>query len=500
MRKSTLLLLLVIQMLLLFVFENVYFLLKQQEKNISAEIRQTSEWLAESAGQRYGADLSRIRLQGYFDSVGISGQRGESRQTETSGKNLVYIIRQPLADGRSLVFTKTLDSPLLRLNQRLKKLFSGVTIVLGIFLFLTGLLLILSFKKSREGKPIAAGEIPPLQNYLVELKNVQQELQDILSEQSRSSLQREELNKSIINNLHLALIFLSPVGKIEIFNPAAQALFSRSFAQAKNSALREVLGDYPEIVEYAGSCSVKGSLEIESRQRQFQVDVIPVQDIGKLILLRDVTEEKQREQNERINSSLLILGEIAAALAHEIKNSLGVIYGYARSIQGEAAKTSKISAEVNFLGSLMENLLSFTKPLDKVERRPTDLRPLLSHLAETNKLALQLPPYEMMLSSDPILLSVIFSNLILNSRQAGADHIRVEFQKGDTCEITLCDNGPGIDEQIRPRIWLPFFSTKEKGTGMGLAIVQKMVHALNGDIQLLPPAGGGSSFRITFYG
>jgi signal transduction histidine kinase len=194
---------------------------------------------------------------------------------------------------------------------------------------------------------------------------------------------------------------------------------------------------------------------------------------------------------------LLILGEISASLAHEIKNSLGVIYGYAKGLAGDARKTKKITDEINYLTALMENFLSFSKPIERIQHVRTDLKPILIHTAETNQMSVDLPVEEIVLESDPVLLNVIFSNLVLNSKQAGADTIRIE--RPSAGEIVIGDNGPGIEEKIGDRIWLPFFSTKQSGTGMGLPIVRKVVNALNGEIQLLPGKGPGAWFKISFF-
>lgn len=97
-----------------------------------------------------------------------------------------------------------------------------------------------------------------------------------------------------------------------------------------------------------------------------------------------------------------------------------------------------------------------------------------------------------------MLLNVIFSNLALNAGQAGAHRLQVEFPADENTLIMVSDDGPGIPAAVRDKIWLPFFSTRDKGTGMGLATVKKLVSALNGDIQLLE-SKSGAVFRIVFY-
>jgi signal transduction histidine kinase len=194
----------------------------------------------------------------------------------------------------------------------------------------------------------------------------------------------------------------------------------------------------------------------------------------------------------------MMLGEMAASLAHEIRNSLGVILGYSKAIRAEPEKTAKITREIHFLSAMMESFLQFARPVEKVKHVETALGPIIAAAAAANNLTLELPEKDLRIESDPLLLNVIFSNLALNAGQAGARRLRVEFQAGENARIIVSDDGPGIAAAVRDKIWLPFFSTRDKGTGMGLATVKKLVSALNGDIQLVE-SKNGAEFRIVFY-
>lgn len=496
MRKSVIILLIIIQMAALFIFENVHALFQGVEVKEKEQIVRECEWMGELLLNRHGPNIEPMRREGFFDRITFTARRIQARETIVTGKSQFCTVNLPLPDGQSAEFYKVIRSTHLGSIQHLKKIFSGMAIVLGIFLLVSGIFLIQAFRKPKEEKDPDEANLTPFQNYLVELKSVQSEMESLIREQDRTSRNKEELNKSIVNNLHLAVIFLNFSGKIEIFNPSAQSMFARNYAFAQNNDLQAVLRDFPEIVSFAAEGGRKSG-EIESSRRTFAAEMIPVPQMGSLILIRDVTAERKRERIQQINSSLLILGEISASLAHEIKNSLGVIYGYAKGLAGDARKTKKITDEINYLTALMENFLSFSKPIERIQHVRTDLKPILIHTAETNQMSVDLPVEEIVLESDPVLLNVIFSNLVLNSKQAGADTIRIE--RPSAGEIVIGDNGPGIEEKIGDRIWLPFFSTKQSGTGMGLPIVRKVVNALNGEIQLLPGKGPGAWFKISFF-
>jgi signal transduction histidine kinase len=123
---------------------------------------------------------------------------------------------------------------------------------------------------------------------------------------------------------------------------------------------------------------------------------------------------------------------------------------------------------------------------------------LLNKVACENKLEIKLSKKEIFINIEKALISSVFSNLIKNSKEAGADMLEVEFYDADNIEIILKDNGRGVGKKNVEKIWYPFFTTKDKGTGMGLAIVKKIVNSLGGEIFVLD-SKKGTTFKIVFY-
>lgn len=497
MKRSFLILALVIQILALFVFENMRTLFKSLEKNEIASIITQSDLQAELHVQKTLLRLPHPGREKYFDQI-LSLPRAEnSKQVTLAGKERLLQIKKPLGDGSGLLFKRTIRSPQLDQFAALKKVLSGLIFFLGIFISASGIYLVVLLRKKGPEKSLGAGS--PFQDYLVEMKSTQLELQNLVAEQNRSTSQKEELNKSIINTVHLGVIFISAGAKIEIFNPAAQKLFKRSFSSAKNNSLATVLQEHPGLTAFIQAGEKKISAEIESGAFIFYVDVVPVSDSGRLVLVRDVSAERKKEKIQRQNANLMMLGEMAAALAHEIRNSLGVILGYSKAMRTEPEKSRKIAREINFLSEMMESFLQFARPVEKIIRKKTDVGKLIATAAAAQEMAVDLPGSTLHLKSDPLLLNVIFSNLVLNAKQAGAKSLKVEFLDAATPALTLADDGPGIAAAFAEKIWLPFFSSRDKGTGMGLATVKKLVSALNGDIQLVDDDKSGATFRIVFY-
>jgi signal transduction histidine kinase len=391
--------------------------------------------------------------------------------------------------------------------KRIRKIFSALAIAMGLLVIGTGFYLVILYKKSRT-KP-EHDAIPPLQDYLLELKGSETQLKHLVEEQRVHVTEKEELNKSIIDNINSAVIFINQGGRIDIFNTVAEQLFSQSFANARNSFPAKILSGFPEIVEFVQTHKgEKISREIAANEGIFFVDLNPLENIGQLLLIKDITEEKKREEIERRNANFVMLGEMAAFLAHEIKNSLGVIYGYTKTIKGDREKTGKVNKEVNFLTAMMESFLNFSRPVRVDIEETIDLVDLFKRIAAERDIEIELDSdrgeADLSIKSDPALIRPVFSNLLLNSREAGADRVTVTFKtfkkdKTKNLEIILQDNGRGIDDRIREKIWYPFFTTKEKGTGMGLAIIRKIITTLNGEISLEGTGPGGTTFKIIFY-
>ena len=501
MRKSSLVLVIVVEVLALFIFENMRALLTTLERNETAAIIAASDLQAELHVLRTRLSPPQPGMERYFDRIQALPRAESGSQVVAAGSEQRLEIRKPLGPGAGLLFQKTIRSRQLDSFRAMKKMLLGMIVFLGVFIAASGIYLMVRLRK--KGPEKSPGFAAPLQDYLVEMKNAQVELQDLVAAQSRSSTEKEELNKSIISTIHLGVVFLSAGGRIEIFNPAAQELFGRSYASAKNRSLEEALPGHPGLARFILGGEARKSAEIESGPFIFHVDVVPVGagegHQGRLALIRDVSAERAREKIERQNANLIMLGEMAASLAHEVRNSLGVILGYSKAMRSEPEKARKIAREIQFMSEMMESFLRFARPVEKVSRKKTDLKKLIDAAAAAQQMPIELPAAPMELKSDPLLLNVIFSNLFLNARQSGARRLRAEFTPGETPSLTLSDDGPGIAAAAAEKIWLPFFSTRDKGTGMGLATVKKLVSALSGDIQLLNPGEKGAKFKIVFY-
>jgi two-component system sensor histidine kinase HydH len=208
---------------------------------------------------------------------------------------------------------------------------------------------------------------------------------------------------------------------------------------------------------------------------------------------------------------LAALGEVAAGIAHEFRNPMGVIAGYAKLlIKGlEDADDRKeivqaILNEIEEMNRVMEELLKFSKsePINRVDidlvSFITDIVKSMGQTASEIKFS---PCGPVSISGDKTLLRQALKNLLQNAVHAG-DKIRIDIEKTDLSgrkglSIAVKDNGKGIPETDFNKIFMPFYTTKSSGTGIGLALVHKIALAHGGSVSVNSKEGKGSTFRLS---
>jgi signal transduction histidine kinase len=233
-------------------------------------------------------------------------------------------------------------------------------------------------------------------------------------------------------------------------------------------------------------------------------------------LLREELSEKNRQLERR--NRLAALGEMAAGLAHEIRNPLGGINLYASMLARDLADhpeplgtCRKISAGVKRLEALVSQTLQFTREigatmvemnLSVIVEQTVDLaRPTI----DARNIAVEIDgPAALTAVADPNLIGQALLNLLLNAAEATPENGRIMVRFSGASEsagarqlvIVVHDSGEGIPASVLDRIFNPFFTTKETGTGLGLSIVHRVVEAHDGTIVVTNPPEGGARFEI----
>ncbi len=227
---------------------------------------------------------------------------------------------------------------------------------------------------------------------------------------------------------------------------------------------------------------------------------------------RIMAVEEQLRRSERLST----LGEMAAVLAHEIRNPLSSIRGTAEILLDDYRPGSPKHEfveiqikEADRLNRVVEDFLRLARQQQPAELQRCHVREeletivtLTANEARRRGVALRLTPIEadLLVTADGEKLRQAFLNIILNALQATPQNGSVSIglrQQGQQCEIRISDTGPGISDELKQRIFEPFFTTKPDGTGLGLAITRKIIEAHGGSLQVEGKPGSGTTMLVS---
>jgi signal transduction histidine kinase len=244
---------------------------------------------------------------------------------------------------------------------------------------------------------------------------------------------------------------------------------------------------------------------------------------GVAMFFKDLTRVEQIEERERLRDRLAAVGEMAAAIAHEVKNPLAgieVMAGLLRrkipDIPDAQAVLTDIIAEAKMANAIVQEVLEFVRPI-RLQVEHTGIAEALHaavQLADTKAargsiaVAVDVPHGLPQIQADHHQLTQLFTNLLINAYEAmdGKGHVAITagaMRQDDGADgreavrIELMDNGPGMPQDVADRVFDPFYTTKPQGSGLGLAIVRKIVDAHDGQIDLRAAPGGGTLIRVT---
>ncbi|HKQ63122.1 MAG TPA: ATP-binding protein [Candidatus Polarisedimenticolaceae bacterium] len=235
---------------------------------------------------------------------------------------------------------------------------------------------------------------------------------------------------------------------------------------------------------------------------------------GATAIVLDITEETEMRRRLVEQERLAAVGELAAQVAHEVRNPLAGIRGACEIMVHPATDperrrqvATELSRQIDRLSRTVTELLQFSRPVEP-RPEPVDLHELLEQvcrrlLDDPQSTALEverdyssgLPP----VLADPLQLDQVFYNLVLNAAQAmefrGTIRLRTQ-RTGPRVEARVSDTGPGFRPEIAAQLFQPFFTTRAQGTGLGLAIVKRILTAHGGTIEARAAAGGGAEFCV----
>jgi len=383
-----------------------------------------------------------------------------------------------------------------------------------------------------------------MQGVIQRLREQEQELSRLHQVEKERAQETERLSEAVTRNMPAGLLLVSATGTISSANPAAEkALGVRGLQYRRYS---EVLGAESPLANMLAACLRDGQtfqrdevphVTPAGESRQLGVTISPIYRstrnvpgawgaspagqaasklTGALCLMSDLTELATLQRQMRWKENLAALGEMSAGIAHEFKNALATISGYAQMIHsdapsGEAAESAqKIIEQTRSLTHVVTEFLRFARPLE-LSQEDVALSDVVEQVADEIRGALEGVSIRTegsfaQISGDAGLLRQALLNLARNAAEAASSN-------GHPGEVTICgaqeahggrnwqlvavrDNGPGIPAGSLDKIFVPFFTTKATGTGLGLPVVQKIALQHGGRVEARNQPQGGAEFDL----
>ena len=368
-----------------------------------------------------------------------------------------------------------------------------------------------------------------MQGVIQRLRDQEKELERLHKLEKERAEQTERLSEEVTRNMPAGLLVVNGTGIISSANPAAeQVLGIRGLNYRRYS---EALGESSDLTKLLAECKETGKIfrreQVEhaapgGEKRLLGVTISPIRRgnetiHGVICLLTDLTELAALQQQVQLKENLAALGELSAGIAHEFKNALATISGYAQMIRAEATSgeatdyAERILEQTQNITHVVMEFLKYARPLE-ISNEPVALQGVVervvSEIGEGHpqiRIRCEGPFGEV--AGDEGLLRQALLNLARNAAEAcataangGRVLLRGEIVRGEESgfqRIMVFDNGPGIAKEAAPKLFRPFFTTKTNGTGLGLAVVQKIIVQHGGQVEARNRVEGGAAFIVT---
>ncbi len=367
----------------------------------------------------------------------------------------------------------------------------------------------------------------------VKFDKVSQELEEKNQKLVATLLEQERVEnqlRSVLESLDSSVVMIDTEERITLFNPSAERIYGLDSGHAMGLPYAKVFqaqadSHYPLIETLKHNHPMLGHekyWKVGTALKPIGYTTSVVKDhngqiLGAVEISTDLTQIKQLQNQMQHSKTLAALGEMAATVAHEIRNPLAGIGGFAglleRDLEGDdprRALVKKIVQGVSSLNKIVSNLLVYTRPME-LQMQRVDFIEWMEDILRYAELEIEKEHKEIEIKReygftrieariDPEKFQQVFLNLIFNAIQAiegkGCITLRIDLDSDDFLRVAIRDTGKGIPKDIIDKIFNPFFTTKEQGTGLGLAIVQRIVTLHGGTITVTGEPALYTQFEI----
>jgi PAS domain S-box-containing protein len=381
------------------------------------------------------------------------------------------------------------------------------------------------------GGVIGARDISDRKRMEDELKRYSTQLEQLVAERTGALQESEKKYRQLIETAQEGLFTYDTNAIVTFVNPFLSVMFGYAPEEMIGKNLLTFVDDQSVGRVKAGmerrKLGIADTYEVllirkDESRIYANVTVSPMTDeggrfAGGLVLLSDITERKRLEAKLAESQRLAAIGEAAAMVGHDLRNPLqtvtGTLYLAKRLAASEKAqdrdeavrRVNSLDDEIQYMNKIVSDLQDYARPVaaDRVETNLLDLvRALVSSvkIPRNVKLAVNIGEGLSNVMVDPVLFRRVLTNLIMNAVQAMPEGGRLTIagsRADESFTVTVQDTGVGIPPENLPKVFAPFFTTKSKGQGLGLAVCKRLVEAQNGKITLKSKIGEGSTFTIT---
>jgi signal transduction histidine kinase len=363
--------------------------------------------------------------------------------------------------------------------------------------------------------------IATFRNSIATLRAQEAELKALHEKEKTRANDLQTISATLTRSLSSGLIVIGNDHRIVEMNAAARAMLNVDAAAPISGSIGEVVGEnmFSEVIAGAlASGEAVSRREIEIPPTTIGLTTVPLYSessrfLGTLVLFTDLSQVRRLESRVREMQMLADLGEMSAGIAHEFRNSLSTILGLlklAGRMQPKPEVEAKLNAavaEANQLAKAVDSLLQFARPMQP-EREPVDLRELLGQLAKQTEQLYPEVPIEVdgepaVIHGDSSLLSRAFDNILRNAVEAtlgsnGNDPVIVHVAGGVHPTVSVTNGGAPLAEEEAAKVFVPFYSTKPSGMGIGLPLARKIVLLHGGTLRFESRPETGTTVRAEF--